>query len=145
MNTSYYIKSPWDSQWIVANDDIVRHITSTNMKPTNIYYNHNIYNFEFSGNKYVILQALPCYVSTINRLTTFYYIVEVKINNTYVLAREHQRNALIKYVMTENPNICVPHTDGGDFKAVFKTVDSNNFKYTTENGNIVEIRRTVVL
>jgi hypothetical protein len=145
MNNSYYIESPWDLQWIAANNHIVEHITSTNMEPTGIFKDHNIYDFEFVGEKYIILQASHSYVSTINRLTDFYYKVLVKINNMYVLAREHQRNALIKYVMTGNPNVSVPHMDGGDFKAVFKTIDKNNFEYTTEDGNTVEIQRIAVL
>lgn len=145
MNNSYYIESSWDSQWIAANNDIVKYITSTNMKPTNTIKDYNIYDFEFVGNKYRVLHATPNYIAYINRLTDYYYMVEVKINSKYVVAREHQRNALIKYVMTGNPNVCVPHINGGDFKAIFKTIDSNNFEYTTEDGITVEIRRTAVL
>jgi hypothetical protein len=142
---SYYIKSPWDLQWIAANNDIVDYITSNRMEPNYTYKGSNFYEFNIIEKKYRVLQATPNYISTINRLTDYYYMVEVKINNKYVKAREHQRNALIKHVMTENPNVCVPHTDGGDFKAVFNTIDSNNFEYKTEDGNTVEIKRTVVL
>ena len=145
MNNSYYIESLWDLQWIPAESSIVDYITSNNMEPNHTYKGYNFYEFNIVGEKYRVLQATPNYISTINRLTDFYYKVEVKINNKYVLAREHQRNALIKYVMTKNPNICTPHINGGDLKAVFKTIDSNNFEYKTEDGDVVEIRRIIIL
>jgi hypothetical protein len=141
----YYIESPWDLQWIAANNDIVDYITNNMIQPTHTYEGYNFYEVNIVGKNHKVLHATPDYITTINRLTDYYYIVEVKINNRYVLAREHQRNALIKYVMTQESNVCIPHIDGGDFNAVFKTIDDNNFEYKTEYGNTVEIRRTVML
>lgn len=145
MNNSYYIESPWDSQWIVANNDIVEYITHNRIQPTGTYEDHTVYNFDIVGKQYLVLNASRNYITTINRLTDMYYTVQVKINNQYVVARPHQREALIQYVMTGNPQVCVPHTCGGDFIATFRTIDQDNFEYVTEDGTTMQMRRVAVL
>ena len=141
----YYIESPWDLQWIAANNDIIEYITNNRIQPTHIYEGYNFYEVNIVGKNHKVLHASPDYITTINRLTEIPYIVQVKINNRYVMARDHQKDALIKYVMTQEPEVCVPHVNGGEFIAVFKTIDIDNFEYITENGIVVELKRTVVL
>jgi len=144
-NMHYYIESPWDLQWINAPPMIVEYMNSYQGEPDNTDEDNNFYEINIVGKKYRVLHATPSYVTTINRLTEIYYNVQVRINNKYVIAREHQRNALIKYVMTQEPEVCVPHVNGGDFIAVFRTIDIDNFEYTTEDGTVMQLKRTVVL
>ena len=145
MNKSYYIESPWDSQWISADNKVIEYITEHQLQPTETLEDHSIYEFNIGENRYYVVNAEYSYITKINRLTEFTCSVQVKIDDQYVLARPHQKEALIKYVMTGEPEITVPHTCRGDFKATFSTVGRDNFEYITEDGIVMQLRRVALL
>ena len=145
MNKSYYIESPWNSEWINADSAVIEYIKENNLQPTETNKDHSIYEFNIVGKKYYVLYADLSYVTRCNRLLEASYSVQVKIDDKYVIARPHQREALIKYVVTGEPEITVPHTCRGDFIATFSTINKNNFEYITEDGITMQLRRVALL
>ena len=137
----YYVASLWDQKWIAISNELKSEILDSELILIKEDNKSSLYQFNNVGNVYTILYSTPEYVSHINHITDFSYRVEVMINGVYVLAKKHQEQALIEYVITREPKIEVPHTNGGLFRATFSTLDNDHFQYITENDYTVQMRR----
>ena len=105
-----------------------------------------MYDYVDDQQKFQVLYAEPAYVGFVNRVTDcFSYKVEVKINDKYVPARNHQIEALKKYVETSISDITVSHPLGGLFKAKFSKLEGDEYQYITEDGNVVPMKRTLII
>ena len=139
----YFIQSPWDGTWIPANNELTQLVQ--HLEPESGDETYAMYNLNYCGKNYNVLKSTPGHVGFRNRvMDCFSYKVEVMVNNQYVSARPHQEQALIKYVVTNNPNVEVVHPLGGMFRATFSTIDDNNYQYVTEEGNTVNMRRVMI-
>jgi hypothetical protein len=147
--SQYFVSSPWDGQYIPIDNNIAQYIVSSNIQPDNTEREEGDtvekYSFSYEGRQFDVIKANPSWVAFRNRVMDVYsYSVKVLSNNVYVVARPHQYNALVKYVVTNNPVVEVPHSDGGMFRATFERIDDNNFKYTREDGSICMMRREMI-
>ena len=139
----YFIQSPWDGHWINANDELTQLVQ--HLEPESGDETYAMYNLNYAGKNYTVLKSTPGQVGFRNRvMDCFSYRVEVFINNQYVRARPHQEQALIKYVVTNDSNVEVPHPHGGMFRVTFSTIDDNNYQYITEDNNVVKMRRVMI-
>jgi hypothetical protein len=145
-DSQYFMCSPWDGQYISVDDNIAQYIVSSNIQPNNVEgQTVDTYSFSYEGRQINVIKAVPSWVAFRNRvMDTFSYSVKVLVNNNYIPAKTHQYNALVKYVITNNPEVEVPHSDGGIFRATFERIDNNNFKYTTDIGNTVTMKRDMI-
>jgi hypothetical protein len=141
----YYVASLWDNQWVPVSDELKSQILDSELTLIKEENNASLYRFNNVGTEYTVLYSTLQHVSYINHITDFSYRVEVMINGVYVPAKTHQEQALIKYVITKERNIEVPHTNGGLFRATFSTLDNDHFQYITENDYTVHMRRIAIL
>ena len=146
MNSNqYYVASLWDEKWTPVSDELKSEILASKLILIKEDTKGSVYRFNNVGNEYTILYCTPEYASYVNHFKDFSYRVEVMINGVYVPAKKHQQQALIEYVITREPNIEVPHTNGGLFRATFSRLDDDHFQYITENDYTVQMRRTAIL
>ena len=141
----YYIASLWDNQWVPVSDELKSQILDSELILIKEDTKASLYRFNNVGTEYTILYSTLEHVSYANHITDFSYRVEVMINGIYVPAKKHQVKALIEYVITRKPNVEVPHTNGGLFRATFSTLDNDHFQYITENDYTVQMRRLAIL
>jgi hypothetical protein len=145
ISKQYYIASLWDKHWVAVSDELKSELLESELILIQEDNNASIYRFNNLEKEYTIMYSTPEYVSQVNRITDFSYRVEVMVNGQYVLAREHQKEALIQYVLTQNPNIEVPHSIRGIFRGTFSKLDYDHFQYITENNDNVQMRRIAIL
>ena len=140
----YYIASLWDNQWVPVSDELKSQILDSELILIKEDTNCSVYQFNNVGTEYTIIYCTLEHVSYANHIRDFSYRVEVLINGVYVLAKKHQVQALIEYVITREPKIEVPHTNGGLFRATFSSLENDHFQYITENDYTVQMRRTAI-
>ena len=137
----YYIASLWDKQWTPVSNELKSEIVDSELILIKEDKDAAVYRFNSVGNEYTIMYCTPEYVSYVNHVKDFSYRVEVMINGVYLLAKKHQEKALIQYVLSREPKVEVPHSDGGLFRASFSRLDNDHFQYITENDYTVQMRR----
>lgn len=141
----YYICSPWDNKLIPISDELKSFITISTLTLIKKEEKASYYQLNQVGNEYNIIYCTPEYAGFLNRITDFSFRVEVIINGQYVPAKNHQEQALIKYVITKEPIIEVPHPNGGMFRVTFSQLDEHHFQYTTEDDFVVQMRRIPII
>jgi hypothetical protein len=143
--SEYYIVSKWDNSWIQLSDDKLKQIKD---KLVLILEDskQKLYDVEDDQQKFKVLYTEPAYVGYMNRvMDCFSYKVEVKINNQYVPARNHQIEALKQFVETSDSEIIVSHPLGGLFKATFSKLEGDEYQYVTEDGIVIPMKRTLII
>jgi DNA-directed RNA polymerase subunit L len=146
MNTrEYYIRSSWNQQWIPISDELKDLIPGSQLTLVKEDNDSSLYHVNLAGEDHTIMYSTLKYVSYVNRVIDISYRVEVNINGQYLLAREYQKQALIKYVLTKEQLVEVPHPNGGLFRATFSQLEDDHFQYVTEDNQIIHMRRIPII